>query len=98
MKTSALPVEKVIGFSLLMLLFLLALGEPVLLGTNGNQQNLKQVLEAPKCATLVRYRSVRTRHVSQNLRGSAHITLSRCTVCTKFINHWRANGRNCSVV
>jgi len=47
MKTFALPVEKVIGFSLLMLLLLLALGEPVLLGTNGNQQNLKQVLEAP---------------------------------------------------
>ena len=47
MKTPALPVEKVIGFSLLMLLLLLALGEPVLLGTNGNQQNLKQVLEAP---------------------------------------------------
>ena len=33
MKTFALPVEKVIGFSLLMLLLLLALGEPVLLGT-----------------------------------------------------------------
>ncbi len=47
MKTPALPVEKVIGFSLLMLLLLLALGEPVLLGKNGNQQNLKQVLEAP---------------------------------------------------
>ena len=47
MKTPALPVEKLIGFSLLMLLLLLALGEPVLLGTNGNQQNLKQVLEAP---------------------------------------------------
>ena len=47
MKTPALPVEKVIGFSLLMLLLLLALGEPVLVGTNGNQQNLKQVLEAP---------------------------------------------------
>ena len=47
MKTFALPVEKVIGFSLLMLLLLLALGEPVLMGTNGNQQNLKQVLEAP---------------------------------------------------
>ena len=47
MKTPALPIEKVIGFSLLMLLLLLALGEPVLLGTNGNQQNLKQVLEAP---------------------------------------------------
>ena len=47
MKTPALPVEKVIGFSLLMLLLLLALGEPVLMGTNGNQQNLKQVLEAP---------------------------------------------------
>ena len=47
MKTPALPIEKVIGFSLLMLLLLLALGEPVLLGTNGNQQNLRQVLEAP---------------------------------------------------
>ena len=47
MKTPALPVEKLIGFSLLMLLLLLALGEPVLMGTNGNQQNLKQVLEAP---------------------------------------------------
>ena len=24
--------------------------------------------------------------------------ITRCTVCTKFINHWHANGRNCSVV